>query len=164
MSSTHGAPGRVALAGAAPLKCPGIFFVRSRKWLRRSVRGALKENTNGGLACYLVDALCGRVAEGKHRDKIHMAVVRGENGLALNAEGAQMGYDVGKLHDFVQSVRVALFVEACAVVIADFVQLFRVEKLRERFVFVRGGKMGIDDLVAAGPISGGLHVVSFLPS
>ena len=71
---------------------------------------------------------------------------------------------VGKLHDLAQSVGIALFVEVCAVVIADFVQLFRVEKLRKRFVFVRGGKMGVDDLVAAGPISGWLHVVSFLPS
>ena len=37
-----------------------------------------------------------------------------------------------------------------------------VEKLRERFVSVRGGEVGGDDLISASPISGGFHVVFLL--
>lgn len=61
-----------------------------------------------------------------------------ETGLCGDLIDPRRG-DVGGLHHLVQGVGITLFVEVYTVFAADFAELFRVEKLRERFVFVRGG-------------------------
>jgi len=91
-----------------------------------------------------------------------VAVVRGEDRLALDAQGAKMRCDVGGLRDLVQRVGVALAVKVHAVFVADGVELVHVEKLGERLVFVRGGQVRVDDLVSTRPVSGGFHFVFLL--
>jgi hypothetical protein len=122
----------------------------------------LEQNAKIGSAGNLVDTFCGRVAEGKYGDKIRVAVVRGEERLALYAQGAKMCHDVGGFHDFVQRVGVALAVKVYAVFVADGVELAHGEKLGERLVFVRGGQVRGDDLISARPVSSSFHFVNLL--
>ena len=90
--------------------------------------GALEQDAKISLAGDLVDALGGRAAEGKDGDKIHVAVVRGEDRLALDAQGAKMRCDVGGLRDLVQRVGVALAVKVHAVFVADGVELVQAQE------------------------------------
>ena len=124
--------------------------------------GTLEQDAKISLAGDLVDALGGCVAKGKHGNIVHVAVVRGEDRLALYAQHPQVCYDVGHCHDLAACVCAAFAVKVNAVFVADGVELGHVEKLRKRFVSVWGGEVGGDDLVSASPISGGFHFVFLL--
>ena len=118
---------------------------------------ALEEHAKVRLACNLIDALCGCVAKREYSDKIHMAIVRSENRFAIHTHRPKMRRNIRQFHDFMQGIRIALFVEVGTIFIANFIEFFNVEKLRERLLYMRTRKMGVDDLVAAGPISRRFH-------